>query len=852
MIRTNTTETDVNLGSSQANDSTNIEKLKRSFAYKLFYQQGVWPQNASLNDYYLAVSYTVRDRMQHLFLNSIQALLERESKVVGYLSAEFLMGPHLHNNLINLDMYDQIERAAEECGLDLKQIIDHEEEPGLGNGGLGRLAACYMESLASLQIPAIGYGIRYEFGMFDQEFENGWQKELGDRWLQPGNPWEFKKADMAVEVGSGGHTERYTDDHGNLRVHWVPGGLVKGIPYDTPILGYRVNNVNLLRLWSAEAPKSFDFDDFNVGDYIGAVHEIIMAETITKVLYPNDEQFRGKELRLFQQYFFVSCSMQDMIRIHRFQFQNLDNFPDKFAVQLNDTHPAIAVPEFMRLLIDVHHYDWDRAWDIVTRTFAYTNHTLLPEALEKWPVTMLGTLLPRHLEIIYEINSRFLDLVRIKYPGDVDVVRRMSIIDESGERYVRMAHLACVGGHAITGVAELHTALLKSHTLADFHRLWPDKLINVTNGVTPRRWMVVSNPRLARLISSAIGESWITDLNKLRELEPLADDPAFCEKWQQVKFDNKQDLCSLFTCDRGPAFNPYALFDVLVKRIHEYKRQHLSLLHIVTLYQRLKNNPDLDIPPRLFVFGGKAAPGYAMAKLIIKLVNSVAEVINSDPDVNNRLQVLFIPNFNVQIGHMVYPMADLSEQISLAGKEASGTGNMKFAMNGALTIGTLDGANVEIREEVAPENFFLFGMDVNEVEALRAADYNPQTVYNHNQELKAAINLIATGHFSHGDRELFRPLIDSLLYHDPYMVLADYQSYVECQQQVGEVFQDPRRWTRMAILNAARMGKFSSDRSITDYCRKIWQVKPFPVKLKLQRLPEDGMKFPRRDKIVRT
>ncbi|MDY0375185.1 MAG: glycogen/starch/alpha-glucan phosphorylase [Desulfobacterium sp.] len=852
MTRTNTSETDANLGSSQTNEGKNMEKLKRGFAYKLFYQQGVWPQNASLNDYYLAVSYTVRDRMQHLFLNSIKALLERESKIVGYLSAEFLMGPHLHNNLINLDMYDQVERAIGECGLDLKQIIDHEEEPGLGNGGLGRLAACYMESLASLQVPAIGYGIRYEFGMFDQEIENGWQKELGDRWLQPGNPWEFKKADMAVEVGSGGHTERYMDDHGNLRVRWVPAGLVKGIPYDTPILGYRVNNVNLLRLWSAEAPKSFDFADFNVGDYMGAVHEKIMAETITKVLYPNDEQFRGKELRLLQQYFFVSCSMQDMIRIHRFQFQNLDNFPDKFAVQLNDTHPAIAVPEFMRLLIDVHHYDWERAWGIVTRTFSYTNHTLLPEALEKWSVAMLGRLLPRHLEIIYEINSRFLDIVRIKYPGDEDVVRRMSIIDESGERYVRMANLACVGSHAINGVAELHTRLLKSHTLADFHRLWPDKLINVTNGVTPRRWMVVSNPRLAGLISSAIGDSWITDLNKLRDLEPLADDPAFCEKWQQVKFDNKQDLCSLFTCDRGPAFNPYALFDVMVKRIHEYKRQHLNLLHIVTLYQRLKNNPDLDIPPRLFVFGGKAAPGYVMAKLIIKLINSVAEVINSDPDVNNRLQVLFIPNFNVQIGHMVYPMADLSQQISLAGKEASGTGNMKFAMNGALTIGTLDGANVEIREEVAPENFFLFGMDVNEVEAQRAAGYNPQAVYNHNQELKAAINLIATGHFSHGDRDLFRPVIDSLLYHDPYMVLADYQSYVDCQQQVGEVFQDPRRWTRMAILNAARMGKFSSDRSITDYCRKIWQVKPFPVQLKLQRLPEDGMKFPRRSQIVRT
>jgi starch phosphorylase len=846
MTRTNTTDFN-----SHTNDSNNIKKLKRGFAYKLFYQQGVWPQNASLNDYYLAVSYTVRDRMQQMFLNSIQAIQEKESKIVGYLSAEFLMGPHLHNNLINLGLYDQVSRALEACGLDIKQIIDHEEEPGLGNGGLGRLAACYLDSLASLQIPAIGYGIRYEFGMFDQEIENGWQKELGDRWLHPGNPWEFKKADIAVEIGSGGHTERYTDDHGNLRVRWIPARMVKGVPYDTPVLGYRVNNVNLLRLWSAEAPKSFDFDDFNVGDYQGAVHEKIMAETITKVLYPNDEQFWGKELRLLQQYFFVSCSMQDMVRIHLFQFPNLDNFPDKFAVQLNDTHPAIAVPEFMRLLIDVHHYDWERAWDIVTHTFAYTNHTLLPEALEKWSVDMLGRLLPRHLELIYEINSRFLDLVRIKYPGDVDVVRRMSIIDESGERYVRMAHLACIGGHAINGVAELHTRLLKNHTLADFHRLWPHKLTNVTNGVTPRRWMVLSNPRLARLISSAIGDGWITDLYKLRKLEPLVDDPAFCEKWQQVKFDNKQDICAMFSCNCGPVFNPYALFDVQVKRIHEYKRQHLNLLHIVNLYHRLKNNPDLDIPPRTFIFGGKAAPGYTMAKLIIKLINSVADVVNSDPDVKNRLQVLFIPNFNVQIGHMLYPMADLSEQISLAGKEASGTGNMKFSMNGALTIGTLDGANVEIREEVAPENFFLFGMDVNEVEDLRTAGYNPQTIYNQNEGLKAAMNLIATGHFSHGDRELFRPLIDSLLYHDPYMVLADYQSYVDCQQKVGELFQDPGRWTKMAIRNAARMGKFSSDRSITDYCRKIWKVKPLPVELKLQRLPGNGFKFPQRDEIVR-
>lgn len=841
--------------SSDKNKSINrkdIEKLKRGFAYKLFYQQGVWTQNASLNDYYLAVSYIVRDRMQQLFINTIRALQEKESKIVSYLSAEFLMGPHLHNNLINLGMYEQIAEAAAECGLDLQQIIDHEEEPGLGNGGLGRLAACYLDSLSSLQIPAIGYGIRYEFGMFDQAFEDGWQKELSDRWLQPGNPWEFKKTDMAVEVGSGGHTERYTDDHGNLRVRWIPGRLVKGIPYDTPVPGYRVNTVNLLRLWSAEAPKSFDFAEFNTGDYFGAVHEKMLAENITKVLYPNDDQFKGKMLRLRQQYFFVSCSMQDMIRIHLFQYESLDNFHDNFAVQLNDTHPSLAVPEFMRLMVDIHHYEWDRAWDITSRTFAYTNHTLLPEALEKWPVTMLQELLPRHLEIIYEINIRFLDLVRLTYPGDEDVVRRMSIIDETGERSVRMAHLACVGSHTINGVAELHTKLLKEHTLVDFYRLWPGKLLNITNGVTPRRWMVVSNPRLSRLITSAIGEEWITDLNKLKALEPLADDAAFCEKWMNVKFENKLDICTMFSCVGALDFNPYSMLDVQVKRIHEYKRQHLNLLHIITLYLRLKNNPGLDVSPRFCVFGGKAAPGYFMAKLIIKLINSVAEVVNNDPAVNDRLQVLFIPNFNVQIGHFVYPMADLSEQLSLAGKEASGTGNMKFSMNGALTIGTLDGANVEIREAVGAENFFLFGMSVQEVEAMKAAGYNPQAVYEQNEELKAAINLIATGHFSHGDRELFRPFVNSLIHDDPYMVLADYQAYVDCQQQVSEVFRDQLKWTKMAILNASRMGKFSSDRSITEYCNKIWDVKPFPVSLKLQRLPEDGITFPKRDRIIRT
>ena len=822
-----------------------LNKLKRAFAYNLFYRQGKTVRTASLNDYYLAVAHTVRDRMQHLFVNSVEALLDRESKVVCYLSAEFLLGPHLANNLINLGMYDLVRQAAEETGLDFDEILEHEEEPGLGNGGLGRLAACYLDSLATLQIPAIGYGIRYEFGMFDQEIVDGWQKELSDRWLQPGNPWEIKKPDMACDVGFGGHTEIYHTELGHRRVRWIPGRVITGIPYDTPIPGFRVNNVNLLRLWSAEAPKSFDFEDFNIGDYYGAVEEKIAAENITKVLYPNDEQFQGKRLRLEQQYFFVSCSLQDMIRIHLYMHENLDNFHEYFSAQLNDTHPAVAVPELMRLLVDVHLYDWDRAWEITRSTLCYTNHTLLPEAMEKWRLDLFASLLPRHLEIIYEINRRFLDQVRLRYPGDDDRVRRMSIIDEEGPRYVRMANLACVGSRAINGVAAMHTGLLRRHTLRDFNEFFPGKIRNVTNGVTPRRWMVLSNPRLAALLTESIGEGWITDLHRLRELESLVDDPGFRQAWRQVKESNKTDVANLAHRHLGISVDPHAMFDVQVKRIHEYKRQHLNVLHIVTLYHRLKNDPSLDIPPRFFVFGGKAAPGYFMAKRMIKLITSVAEVVNGDPDIRDRLKVYFVPNYNVKTGHTVYPMADLSEQISLAGKEASGTGNMKFSMNGALTIGTLDGANVEIREEVGADNFFLFGLNVDEVMHLRASGYTPMEYYRSNDELRAVIDLIASGHFSHGDRELFRPVVDALLYDDRYLLLADYQSYIDCQDRAGRVFQDQEQWTRMSILNVARMGKFSSDRSIDEYCRNIWDVRPFPVELKWQRLPEDGVFFPR-------
>ncbi len=828
-----------------SNHNVDINKLKRAFAYKLFYQQGKTVLSCSLNDYYHAVALTVRDRMQQLFINSTEALLEKESRIVCYLSAEFLTGPHLCNNLVNLGLFEEFAQAAQETDLDLQSIINEEEEPGLGNGGLGRLAACYLDSLATLEIPAIGYGIRYEFGMFDQEIENGWQKELSDRWLQRGNPWEVKKADMIQEVEFGGTIESYLDSDGHRHTRWVPARVVIGVPYDTPIPGYKVNTVSTLRLWSAEAPKSFDFEDFNTGDYFGAVAEKIAAENITKVLYPNDEQFQGKQLRLEQQYFFVSCSLKDMIRMHLFSHESLDDFHEDYAVQLNDTHPAIAVAELMRLLMDEHGMEWDKAWEITTRTFSYTNHTLLPESQEKWSVKLFGSLLPRHLEIIYEINHRFLDQVRMHFPGDEAIVRNLSIIDETGPRYVRMAHLACIGSHTINGVAAIHTQLLKQHLLADFHRLWPKKIINITNGVTPRRWMLVSNPRLSQLITDAIGDGWIRDLSELRRLEPLVDDAAFTESWQRVKLENKQDIADYALQKQHTKINAAAMFDVQVKRIHEYKRQHLNVLHIITLYNRIKADPTIDIPPRVCVFGGKAAPSYSMAKLMIKCINSVAEVINKDPDVNDRLRVYFLPNYNVQIGHIVYPVSDLSEQLSLAGKEASGTGNMKFSMNGALTIGTMDGANIEIREEVGAENFFLFGLTVEEVEELQASGYRPRDYYTGNDELRAAIDLIRSGHFSHGDHELFRPLLDSLLNHDPYLVLADYQSYIDCQQQVSEVFRNREQWTRMSILNVARMGKFSSDRSIREYSRRVWQVQPFPIELKWQRVPESGIRFPR-------
>jgi glycogen phosphorylase len=789
------------------------------------------PEYATPTDWYMALAYTVRDRALDRYLRALESIADAAdtARVVGYLSAEFLTGPHLGNNLINLGLWDAAERALSKVGQSLSNVLEQEEEPGLGNGGLGRLAACYMDSLATLNVPAIGYGVRYEFGIFDQAIRDGWQVELTDKWLRFGNPWEIVRWEITFDVKLGGRTEHGRDDHGRYRVHWWPERMIRGVAHDTPIPGYRGATTNLLRLWKAEAIEAFDFDAFNVGDYYRAVHEKIASETISKVLYPNDEPEAGKELRLAQQFFFVSCSLQDMIRLTSLQGRSLRDLDACWAVQLNDTHPSIAIAELMRLLVDEHAMDWDEAWAITQRTCGYTNHTLLAEALERWPLALFARLLPRHLEIVHEINRRFLDDVRRRHPGDEGLVARLSLIDETGPRYVRMAHLACVGSHAINGVAALHTDLLKQTVLHDFYAVMPGKFFNVTNGVTPRRWIALSNPRLSALITSRIGDRWIANLeDELQRIAPLADDSGFQSEWRAVKADNKRALADFIKDRTGIAVDPQSLFDIQVKRLHEYKRQHLNVLHLITLYNRLRRNGAGPGPPRTVIFGGKAAPGYRMAKLIIKLINSVGSVIAQDRGVCDLLKVVFLPDFNVKSSQHVYPAADLSEQISTAGKEASGTGNMKFAMNGALTIGTLDGANVEIRDAVGAENFFLFGLTAAEVVRTRAGGYNPRAYYDSNAELREAIDLVADGFFSNGDREVFRPLVESLLTRDDYLLLADYQSYVDCQGRVGNAYRDQTSWTRMSIVNAASVGRFSSDRSIRDYCRDIWNI-PAPL-----------------------
>jgi glycogen phosphorylase len=816
----------------QSHSALSVQAIKADLLDHVFYSQGRLPETATGNDWYMALAQTVRDRLLARWIKTVRTLMRSDVRVVAYLSAEFLIGPQLGNNLINLGIYDQVRQATEEVGLDLQSLMDQEEEPGLGTGGLGRLAACYLESLATLEIPAIGYGIRYEFGIFDQEIRDGWQIEVTDKWLYPGNPWEIPRPEISFDINLGGYTETRYDEQGHSRVHWIPHRVVKGVAYDTPVVGYKVGTTDLLRLWKAEAAESFDFEAFNVGDYYRAVEEKVASETMTKVLYPNDTVNQGKELRLAQQFFFVSCSLQDMLRMNDLAGNQPEEFHKFFALQLNDTHPAIAVAELMRLLVDVRSMDWDQACQVTQQTFAYTNHTLLPEALEVWSLPLFRELLPRHLEIIYEINRRFLDVVRARYPGDDQKVQRLSLIAENDEKYVRMANLASVGSQAINGVSALHTELLKQSVLHDFYDLYPERFHNITNGVTPRRWMVLINPGLTQLITRQIGDGWIRHTyDQVKNLETFISDAGFCEEWRAVKSENKRELAKMIQERTGIVSDPESLFDVQVKRIHEYKRQHLNILHVITLYRRLKADPALRIPSRTFIFGGKAAPGYAIAKLIIKLINAVAEVVNNDKAINGRLRVAFLPDFNVKNAQPVYPAADLSEQISTAGKEASGTGNMKFALNGALTIGTLDGANVEIREAVGADNFFLFGLTASQIGELKARGYEPQRYYHANDQLREVIDMIAAGDFSKGDRTLFRPLLDSLLQRDEYHVFADYQSYIDRQEQVGQAFYDSEQWTKMSILNVARMGYFSSDRSIQEYCDRIWKVKPVKVQI---------------------
>jgi glycogen phosphorylase len=803
-----------------------VEDFKRALVDNLYYARGQGAYTAGSYDIYMALAYTIRDILMDRWRKTVDTFVETRPKFVYYLSAEYLPGRQITQNLLYTGMNDIARQALAEMGFDLDALIALEPEPALGNGGLGRLAACYLDSLATLNIPCVAYGINYEFGIFKQSFKDGWQVETPDEWLYYGNPWEFPQPDNRVEVGFGGYTEHVGDPDGHFYIRWVPAETVLGEPAHTLVPGYATNTVNMIRLWRAKASREFDFQLFDVGDYARAAEQKIRSENISKVLYPNDNTQQGRELRLKQEYFFVSCSLRDIIRRFMTFHEDWSAFPDHVVIQLNDTHPVVVIPELMRLLVDEYHLAWGEAWSISSRVFAYTCHTLMPEALEKWPVALFERLLPRHMEIIYEINRRFLEDIRTRFPNDTDRIARMSIIEEIPERSVRMAFLAAVACFSINGVAELHTNLLKRQVLRDFYSLCPDKFNNKTNGVSPRRFIRLANPRLSDLVTRKIGNRWLTNLEELRALEPQADDPAFRSEWREIKRQNKVDLAEVILQQTGVTVDPDSMFDVMVKRLHEYKRQLLKTLHIITLYQRLKANPDQDMVPRTFIFGAKSAPGYRMAKTIIKLINSVADVVNQDETIGGRLKVAFLPNFNVTLGEKIYPAADLSEQISLAGYEASGTGNMKFALNGAVTIGTLDGANIEIRDRVGPENFFLFGLTTPEVLALKAGQYRPLEEYRRNTELKAAIDAISAGIFSRGDMHLFRPIVDDLLMKDTYMHLVDYPAYIIRQEEVDRDYRDQEAWTRMSIMNAARCGFFSSDRSVQQYCDEIWKAEP--------------------------
>lgn len=810
-------------------EEANSFSLSNQFAEHLEFDLVRDKITAAPEDAYHALSMSIRDRLVRRWLRTQQRYKEEDVKRVYYLSLEFLMGRLLGNALINMDFYDECYNILKEDGYSLEDIREREEEMALGNGGLGRLAACYLDSMATLELPAFGYGIRYEYGIFEQDIVNGYQVEKADNWLKLGNPWEIMRRNLLFRVKFYGRVIQ--DKNNPLKFHWVDTQDVNALAYDIPIPGYKTATVNNLRLWEAKATSSFNFQDFNVGNYVAAVAEKTDSETISKVLYPNDTIDKGKFLRLKQQYFFVSATLQDIIRKYKINHDSFDKFAEKTAIQLNDTHPVIAIPDLMRILIDEENLDWDTAWDITTKTFSYTNHTVVPEALEEWSESIMGELLPRHLQIIHEINRRFLEYVREHYTTDSSILSQLSIIKEHPEKKVRMSNLAIVGCHTVNGVAKLHTEILKKTIFPHFHKIFPKKFKNVTNGITPRRWLKGANPLLSGIITERIGDAWIKKLTELKKIEKYVDDKEFMEHWRGSKWLNKKLLINLIEKDYGVKVNPESMFDVQIKRFHEYKRQLLNVLHIITLYNRIKDNPKGDFVPRTVIFGGKAAPAYFMAKLIIKLINSVADVINNDKAVGDKLKVVFIKNYSVSLAEKIIPAAELSEQISTAGFEASGTGNMKFALNGAITIGTMDGANVEIREEVGEENIFIFGLHADEVLKLRSKGYYPREYYEKDAELKRVIDMLAADYFNKKEPGIFKPIVDSLLNSDYYCLFADYRSYIETQQKVNELYLDLDGWTRKSILNVARIGKFSSDRSVEEYAKYIWKVKPIKLKI---------------------
>jgi starch phosphorylase len=805
--------------------------IKRAFLDHLLYTRSKTPRTATPLDVYFALAYTVRDRLVRRWLQTQRRYYRVDPKRVYYLSAEFLLGRMLSHNLMNLGVYDFAAREFGRYGVSLSDLLEQEPDPGLGNGGLGRLAACFLDSMATMALPGMGYGIRYEFGIFRQEIAGGCQVEQPDDWLRWGNPWEISRPDIAVKVRFGGHVEHVTDPDGHDHYQWVGGQHVWGVPYDTPVAGYGVDNVNTLRLWAARASEQFDLAVFNDGDYRRAVEEKALTESISKVLYPKDTSREGRALRLKQQYFFVCCSLQDIMRRYKRVHPSFDAFPDKVAIQMNDTHPAITVAELMRVFVDEEKLPWERAWELTRRSLGYTNHTLLPEALERWPIELFEELLPRHLQIIFEINHRFLREVHVFAPGDDARKRRMSIIQEGSPRSVRMAHLAVVGSHAINGVAALHTQLLRSEVLHDFAEMWPERFNNKTNGVTPRRWLWQCNPGLSRTISGRIGDRWVTHLDELAKLDRFADDPSFRAELAGIKRDNKASLAEFVQRRQGVTINVDSMFDVQVKRIHEYKRQLLNCLHVIALYRRIKFGGRKDVVPRTVIFGGKAAPGYELAKRHISLIHDVGEIVNNDPAIGHRLKCVFIANYNVSLAELIIPAADLSEQISLAGMEASGTGNMKFQMNGALTIGTLDGANIEIREEVGADNFFLFGLNEAQVEERRRHGYHPADHIAHSDELRAAIELVESGYFTPDDPHRHRDVTENLRHVDPYLIAADFDDYMACQDRAAQAYLDQDHWMRMVVKNIAHSGKFSSDRTIAEYAREIWGAEPVPVTL---------------------